>query len=127
MHRNWDLVRDILKTLEERDAMCNISSEDLAKAVGAPHREVFEHLQIMQEAGLLQAVLHPASTGGDVVGFGLVQRLTWNGHELLEKMGNETIWANIKSTAKEKGVELSVDLIKGLGAKFLASMFGLSN
>lgn len=48
-------------------------------------------------------------------------RLSMAGHDLLETMRSATIWEKIKTTAKTKGIELTFDAIKALGAATLKS------
>ena len=50
-------------------------------------------------------------------------RLTMAGHDLLDTMRSTTIWEKIKTTAKSKGIELTFDAIKALGALALKSTF----
>ncbi len=44
--------------------------------------------------------------------FAFIHRMTWEGHELLDSIRGDTAWNRIKSVAKEKGVDLTVDAIK---------------
>jgi len=43
------------------------------------------------------------------------------GHDLLDTMRSTRIWEKIKATAKTKGIELTFDAIKALGAFALKS------
>jgi hypothetical protein len=45
--------------------------------------------------------IHPAST--------------WAGHDLLHTLRSKTVWQRIKTTAKDKGIELTFDAVKSLG------------
>jgi hypothetical protein len=40
--------------------------------------------------------------------------LTWEGHELLAMLRSKPVWEKIKSTAQEKGIELSFDTVVAL-------------
>jgi hypothetical protein len=53
-----------------------------------------------------------------------VKCLTWQGHELLDTIRSKPVWDKIKSTALDKGLELTFDTVKLLGAKALALIVG---
>jgi hypothetical protein len=42
----------------------------------------------------------------------MLKRLTWEGHEFLDKAKNEKVWNKAKSIIKEKGISLSLDALK---------------
>lgn len=45
------------------------------------------------------------------------------GHELLEVMRTDTMWGNIKSTLKEKGLGMTLDAIKAAGVWLIHRTF----
>ena len=45
----------------------------------------------------------------------LSPELTWQGHDLLDTLRSKALWERIKTTAKEKGIELTFDTVKALG------------
>lgn len=49
-------------------------------------------------------------------------RLTWEGHEFLDKIKNESIWKKVKATARSKGVDLSFTVIKDIAKALIASV-----
>ena len=53
---------------------------------------------------------HDSIPGADVWVY--AEALTWRGHELLDNIRSETVWKRIKSTAAEKGLDLTVDVVK---------------
>jgi Hypothetical protein (DUF2513). len=44
-----------------------------------------------------------------------IEPLTWQGHELLDTIRSKAVWERIKTTAKEKSIELTFDSVKALG------------
>lgn len=40
--------------------------------------------------------------------------LSWAGHDLLDTLRSKPVWERIKTTAKEKGPELTFDAVKAL-------------
>ena len=77
-------------------------------------------IHLMVEAGLV----HGHSRLEDSIPLAFATRLTWEGHELLDKIKSEGVWNKIKSAAKEKGIELSFDAVKMLGKAALGAVLG---
>lgn len=104
MQRNWELIRTILLRLEQQ-------SEAAGEVYGDvfPHFDaetVAYHMQLMKDAGLIRAVCTTYLDGKMTC---VAQTLTWGGHELLDKIRNEGVWNQIKTTIKSKGLDLSID------------------
>lgn len=118
MKRNWDVVREVLLEAEALDQKrqkenCYQLSEDDDKGSA-------EHALALFRAGFLEG-----KEDGDEEGPYLrVKGLTWQGHELLETMRSKPVWESIKSTAREKGVELTFDAVKTLGAMAMKAVLG---
>ena len=45
-------------------------------------------------------------------------------HELLDTIRSKPVWDKIKSTALDKGLELTFDVVKVLGAKAISLIIG---
>lgn len=115
MKRDWELVRLILTTLEEQAPKDDHLHAE--KLPGYERSEVFYHFQILSEARLIEM-------RGSSPMIAVALRLTWDGHEFLDKIRNEETWNKIKTTARAKGVELSIDVIKQLGKAIIDSVLG---
>lgn len=102
MKRDMDLVRQILQQIEERKAHTpNIG----VWATGRSRDEIYEHLQIMEDAGLVEGV--------DIMPkFPRCQRMMWEGHEFLEQSRDEGIWEQAKDKAIAKTGSLSMLAVK---------------
>ena len=50
--------------------------------------------------------------------------LTWQGHDLLDTLRSKPVWERIKTTAKDKGIELTFDAVKVLGKMALDAIAG---
>jgi hypothetical protein len=48
--------------------------------------------------------------------------LTWQGHEFLERIKRDTVWNKVKELAMNKGIDLSIEVIKSLSAKVITSI-----
>jgi len=115
MKRDWDCIRAILVALEENgDATSFIEPSDIA-AFDA--ETVAYNTKLLIEAGLAEGLIKQ-SRGL----FCVVRSMTWEGHELLDKMRSEKLWNQIKKTAREKGVSLSFEAVKALGTYALTRL-----
>lgn len=117
MKRNWDAIRKIMIKLEEIPSECGQLGSD--SIPGVDNEAAFYHMRLMIEAGL--------AVGGcpEVVGdcYGYLDRLTWEGHELLDRIRRDTVWNKIKETARTKGVDLSFDVVKSIAKTLVDGMF----
>lgn len=122
MKRDMELVIKILKKIEEKNSpepfYVRMSDE------GYDDELVMYHLEIMKEAGLIEAVEFSTLDGYDI----MVKRLTWEGHEFLDAARNDSVLSKAKEIAKQKGAELSslpLMVVKDLLLATTKSWFGL--
>ena len=119
MKRNWDTIRKILLKLEEiPDESGVLESGDL---VGIDNEAAVYHMRLLIEAGLAVGGVPDMLNGPS---YGHLLRLTWEGHELLDKIRRDTVWNKIKETARTKGVDLSVEVVKVVGGLVISRMMG---
>ena len=52
--------------------------------------------------------------------------LTWQGHEFLDAVRNDTVWRKTTALIKEKGGSVPFEVIKALAVKVAGSLFGLN-
>ena len=69
------------------------------------------HLHLLQQADLIVAECSTA-IGRPLYCYG--QTLTWNGHEFLDTIRADTAWNRITKTAREKGLDLSFNIITAI-------------
>jgi hypothetical protein len=122
MRRNMDLVRRILLVAEASHPgevkTADFVDQDTNEAT------VAYHFQLMGEAGLIEASLITLERFGAVKG--TVERLRWAGHEFLEAVRNETVWAQTKETTRKAGGSLTFEVMKAVAVKLLSTAVGLS-
>ena len=112
MKRDWDVIREVLTEIETAP-----SSErtNLTYGVGPEYptegASKGEHALLLWKAGFISAI-DITTYGGHAI---LSPELTWQGHELLDTVRSKAVWERIKTTAHEKGIELTVDSVKALG------------
>lgn len=117
MKRDWELVRQILLALEGLgDSNGVVTAGDIK---GYDAENVNYHMRLLNEAGLIQAdVMEPL--GASVTCF--ANRLTWEGHQFLDNIRDNTLWNRVKATIREKGLEISFDTIKFAAPTVLRKM-----
>ena len=119
MKRDMELVRTIL--LESSN-----SSEWLNAQYFVTDRYSFDlvcyHIDIMREAGLIQASITRV-LGGQIVD-AEVQRLTWQGQDFLDTVRSKTVWQQVSKTIASTVGTTSIEVVKALAVKVASNMLG---
>ncbi len=119
MKRNWDTIRKILLLIEQTpDPIALIDSREISDNIGIDNDEIAYHCKLMIDAKLIEGECHNYSS----ISTCTVKRLTWDGHELLDKIRNEKVWQSIKTDARTKGIDLSLDLLKELATNLISKI-----
>jgi len=118
--RDDDLVREILLKIEaSQESPLTIDGLGIndwdSKAVGY-------HLQLLHEAGLIVANFAYAD---NVVYSALIERLTWDGHEFLNAIRSDTVWAKTKSKITETVGTASIEVVKAVASAVALKALGL--
>ena len=116
MKRNWDLIRKILLKLEEKaDSTSGLENSDIK---GYDYRTVAYHYKLLKNAGIIEAIDISTMEEENFAALSL----TWQGHEFLDKIRNDSVWNKVKSTVQSKSLDLSFDVIKTVATKIIAAM-----
>jgi hypothetical protein len=118
MKRDMELVREILLQTEASPDVKGIAELDIENH---SEDEVSYHVKIMAEAGLVTAI--DLSTG--MTFCWRPSGLTWQGHEFLDAIRNDTVWSKAKEIVTEKGGAIPFAVLQQLVIKIAASFFGL--
>lgn len=111
MQRDWDIVRKILLKVEANPTTNGeVGSSDIE---GVPPAVAAHHMVLLSEAGLIEGGGRPNGVVG-AEPWRYATRLTWDGHDLLDKIRRDTVWNRIKTIARDKGIDLTVDAIKAI-------------
>lgn len=115
MKRDMDLVRCILITLSNSDE--RVRSDDPVFE-GYSRQLVGYHFQILDEAGLIDAVV----CGGDDDPYrsAFAYRLTWEGNDFLDSVRDEAIWKRVRSAVVEAAGGASLDVVKSIAPTLVA-------
>jgi len=121
MKRDFDLVRKIMLDVQALPAdsplICLEYPNEYEQA------EVNEHVALLIEAGLLKGKpLRAMSSLLQVP----VQGLTWEGHNFIDSAKNDAIWRKAFEILKDKGIDATFDVLKGLLSAIALKAAGLS-
>jgi hypothetical protein len=116
MKRDMDLIRLLLQDIEGEEPKPDLS--------GCSDRQVFYHLELMQDAGLI-VVGFLRGGSGEIVGVEPGLRLTNLGHDFLEASRSETLWAKFRQAVVKVGGSVSVPVAIELLKKLVKTELGL--
>ena len=120
MKRDWDTIRELLNKVEE----CTLPTDKVRLADFDEQRAaaISYHMALLIEAGLVKGQV--VQTIGPEVKEFFAQRLTWEGHEFLDSIRNDTVWTKTKKVFTEKGIEMSFDLVKSVAQVLVKAALG---
>ena len=121
MQRDWDLIRRILLAVEAEEQATGLGWIEFDEGeLGDFSKEaVSYHVVLLGEAGLLDTI--DASTGGGIDV--RPRRLTWEGHEFLDKARENSTWEKAKRLAAEKAGSLSFAALQEALSRLISSSF----
>jgi hypothetical protein len=98
MRRDMDLIREILMATEaNRDIDTN----------GFSAEEVWNHVRLLKQAGYIDALVAAHQPPYPFQIFAL----TWDGHEFLDAMRDDTLWKKAKETFLKPGASWTAKLL----------------
>lgn len=122
MKFDYDLVRAILMAVEDTPANNDAGPISVA---GYDENTVHEHLELLEEADLIQATFLRTENREQRIYAATVERLTWEGHQFLSNARNDEIWARTKVAVAEKGGSVSFDIFTAILTQMALKLFGI--
>lgn len=119
MQRDMDLIRKILIAIEKEYVDVWLDYDDL-KIDGYDFKTVGYHCSILYDAGFVYDYKGQYADS-ELYYFG-VGRLTWEGHDFLDKIRNDGIWNKTKTTILGKGLPFAIDVIKEVATAITTAM-----
>ena len=117
-----ELCRKILFAIEEQyvdTAIYHLKIENYSM------EQIAYHCKILYEAKLVSD--YEAEYGDDhILSFG-VGSITWEGHEYLDKIRQDSIWNKTKNIIKEKGLPMTIDVISKIASSSIAEVIKAVN
>ena len=120
MKQDWTIIRAILLRLEAAPiANTALHSIDLAEFA---EQEVAYNMRLLKDAGFIEATICESATGDGGIHLALAQSMSYKGHELLDTIRSDTVWARIEDKFKSSGLEMTFDLVLLMGRKIIEAM-----
>lgn len=117
MKRDMDLCRKILFAIEEQyvdTALYGLEVE------GYSMQQVAYHCKILHDDGLISN--YKGYFASNRLYDFAVGSLTWDGHEFLDKIRQDTIWNKTKDVITQKGLPMVLDVVKEISQSIVATM-----
>lgn len=112
-----ELIRKILFRIE--DTVDNVVEYDL-EIEGYTKEQVAYHCSILYEGGYIHAY-KGIYAEDELSSFG-VGRLTWEGHEFLDKIREDNIWNKTKSAIADLGLPFVFDIVKSVSSGIITGV-----
>jgi len=117
MKRDMELLRKILIAIEEQSDGTWI---DNLQIDGYNDRQIAYHCKLLYDGGYISDC--KIQYADDDMSFFGVGRLTWDGHEFLDKVKSETVWNRTKDIIVKGGLPVAIDVIKGVTSGVVEGM-----
>ncbi len=123
MKRDMDLIRKILFEIEDKyisTALINLSID------GFDMQTVAYHCKILHDGGLVS--FYKGEYASDELYIFQVGNLTWEGHEFLDTVREDSVWNKTIKTIQEKTLDLSLGTVKMIASAIVtATAEGVTN
>ena len=92
------------------------------KVDGYSDEMIIYHIKLLHQAGLVKGI-----DASSLEGFQLIDiNLTWEGHEFLDKIKNESIWNQAKQKAIETSGGISFEILKYVLVAIIKNKLGFN-
>jgi len=117
--RDMDLVRKLLLFFDQRTEAASVEVPPIA----GDYDPVFikYHLNLLYEAAWITA--EPVrSTTSDRVIYVLPFELTWQGHDFLDAIRNDTVWQRTKNVIARAGGSVPIEVMRGVANRVIQAV-----
>ena len=119
MQRDMELIRKILFAIEKEYVDVRLDYNDL-KIEEYAFKTVGYHCSILCDAGLVYD--YKSHYSENELDYFEVGSLTWEGHEFLDKIRNETVWNKTKEIIANDGLPFVIDVVKKVASEITTTM-----
>lgn len=121
MKRNWSVIKELLNDLEPLHQFNGLHlqvyySGDLKSDDLAIHK--MEMARLLIEKNYITGIISKTIMPGGYAEISNMN-LTFDGHDLLDKLNDDTLWNKIRAIAKEKSIDITFTTLGALVAKAL--------
>ncbi|MCL2883355.1 MAG: DUF2513 domain-containing protein [Coriobacteriia bacterium] len=116
MKRDMDLVRDMLKAIEDADGPLSLRDFELS---GHTQESVYYHLRLLYDKGMIEGVLAEDDIGE--LRKARVDGLTWDGQDFLYAIADKKVWDKVKDAVAKSVGSASFEVIKQVAEVLIVS------
>jgi hypothetical protein len=117
MKRDLDLMREILMMIEASDGPVYLP---LAADPPRPPGDIALQVQLLKDAGYIQAEISPIRESLDIAG--AIIRMTNSGYDYLDTVRDPKVWNQTKCVLEKIGGSAALEVVKEIAAKFMAEL-----
>lgn len=115
MRRDMELIRKVLLAVEAGNARHPID--------GYTQDEVRYHQMLVIEKGLVEGQFRKDMTQAtEVPAAVMLRRLTWEGHDFIDAIADESRWSKVKGFLADSGKQVTIETVKAA----VTTLFGFS-
>ena len=118
MKRHMDLVRQILIKIEQHDDIHPLRS---IKIDGYSQNHVEGHVYLLYRAGFFEGDFRSVQGSARPCVY-VISGLTWMGHDFLDAVRNDSVWARVKGKLAQVGGDAPLEVIKALAVKVVLDL-----
>jgi hypothetical protein len=115
MKLDMELIRKLLLEIEDKHTYRGLQSCDI-RIDGFTDEEIGYNLQLLFGAGLIEAI--DSSACGDKAFNCIIEGITWEGHEFLDAIRDNTVWTRTKEKLGPAIANTALSIIKELALSF---------
>jgi hypothetical protein len=119
MKRDLDLVRALLFKIEALPLNGRVEAREIALPPWSSD-EIIYHCRILMMSGYIVATDTSSNRGPNCY----IRHLTPEGHDYLDVVRNDTIWATVKDHLRERGISATFDIVIAVGKAAIMKALG---
>lgn len=119
MKRDMDLCRAILLKMEEKDCLDKCAVDALLSDQYSLD-EIIYHCRLLHEHGFIKECEINGALG--VVATFIVEGLSWEAHDFIECIREDTVWNKTKDVIVKKGLPMMLDVVREVSQTIIAAM-----
>ena len=117
MKRDMALCRLLLLTIEDH---YNDSARGNLEVEGYDMATIAYHCGLLYDAGLIKS-FNSKNADNHIYWFS-VGALTWEGHNFIDNIREDTIWNATKNTIKERTLPMTLEVIKDISSTIISAL-----
>ena len=119
MKRDLDLVRALLMKIEALPLNGRVEARQIELPPWSSD-EIIYHCRLLMMSGYIVAIDTSSNGGANC----LIRYLTPEGHDYLDIVRNDTIWAAVKSRLKDNAISATFDIVIAVGKAAIMKALG---